>query len=517
MRFARFIRQVDVGLLLAIPLVAISPLGAVAQNGNMRNSPQYGSPQMSSPVRVQDRPGAPPEREALLQGGSFRWPKMPFSRSNTEKKTTNTTQLPQSGRGTAGTMPLPQQYRNQQSISSSGHSRSAVAQNQLNNRATRSPIARPVTTPAIRQATPPIQATHRPMPPIATPRVAQSMPAARPVGTAEPQSPAAGILAQAHEWSLSAQTAADYTRIIEACEHAHDNNPTPEIAKYADRLASWALNRRGQLSAENGDDAEAIQDFAASVGADADRWRAIHNRGVLEAQAGNFEQAFNDFTRTIELNPNFAKAYSNRAALFVVAGNVEAAIQDYQGALRIDSELAVAHRGLGRAYHLTGDLDAALRSYDEAVRLAPKDAYAIAARADVLTDQGHYANAASEYDRALTIDAHSSHAYCGSAWLLATCPDDSVRDPELAVERAQVAVELGGDGNAASLDTLAAAQAAAGDFNLAARTARQAIEFASESEKPAFEERLALYQQGQDFRIQPSELTLVSHEEEAAK
>lgn len=511
MRFARFIRQIDMGLLLAIPLVAIGPLAAVAQNGNMRNSSQY---------YPQHHPAAPPEREALLQGGSFRWPKLPFSRDQNKQQPASTAQLPQSGRGVPGTVPMPQQYVNQQSIPSSGHGRNAAAQqqqNQRNNRGSHNPVARPTANPAIRPATPPIEATHRPMPPINTPHVAQSMHVTGPIGAAEPQSPAVSILTQAHQWSLSAKTSADYTRIIEACEHAHDNNPTPEVAKFADQLASWALNRRGQLSAESGNDAEALEDFTASVGADAGHWRAIHNRGVLEAQSGSFEQAFNDFTRTIELNPNFAKAYSNRAALFVVAGDIEAATQDYQDALRLDSKLAVAHRGLGRAYHLTGELDAAIRSYDEAVRLAPKDAYAVAARADVLTDCGLYAEAASEYNRALTIDANSSHAYCGSAWLLATCPDVSIRDPQLAVERAQAAVELGGDGDAASLDTLAAAQASAGDFNLAARTARQAIELASESEKPAFKGRLALYQQGQAFRIQPSELTLVSHEEQASK
>jgi tetratricopeptide (TPR) repeat protein len=348
--------------------------------------------------------------------------------------------------------------------------------------------------------------------PVSKAPAVQAAPKAPP---AEAGSPAVQLLAQAHEWSSSAKSVSDFTRIIQSCQQAAAAQGAPEIGRYASELGSWALNRRGQLHAEAGHEEEALSDFDAAIEADGKRWRAVHNRGVVLAGNGEFEKAFEDFSRTIQLNPRFAKAYSNRAALFVVAGNVESAIQDYSQAVTLDPQLTVAHRGLGRAFHLEGQLDASIQHYDEAVRLSPQDAYAIASRADVLTDLGRYAEASAEYDRAIAVDANSSHAHSGSAWLLATCPDDAVRNPQLAVERAQVAVELTNGEDAASLDTLAAAQASQGDFTAATATIEQAVQLATATEKQSYLERQSLYQQETPFRLEPvNDVMQINHESE---
>jgi tetratricopeptide (TPR) repeat protein len=329
--------------------------------------------------------------------------------------------------------------------------------------------------------------------------------------TAASDTPADRLIAQAHEWSASATTESDYTRIIEACRQARAGQPGAATARYASELASWALNRRGELKAEAGRDA--LGDFDDAIRADSQRWRAIHNRGVLLAQTGEFERAFDDFARTIQLNPNFAKAYSNRAALLMVAGELEPALDDYRRAVDLDPTLAVAQRGCGRAYHLLRRLDQAIRHYDEAVRLAPDDAYAAASRADLLTDHGRYAEAMDEYERTLELDPKSAHACSSSAWLLATCPDASVRNPQLAIERAKLAIELTGQTDAVSFDTLAAAQASAGDFSTATQTVRQAVELAGPAEREVYEQRLLMYQRAKPYRIAPvGEVVQASYE-----
>ena len=224
---------------------------------------------------------------------------------------------------------------------------------------------------------------------------------------------------------------------------------------------------------------------------------------MLTAQAGQFDKAFDDFARTIELNPKFAKAYSNRAALFVVANNLNAARQDYDHAIELDPKLAVAHRGDGRVCQLMGDVNASLAHYDLAVKLAPTDAYAAACRADLLTDLGRYSDAAAEYNRAIDLDPKSTQAQSGSAWLLATCPDKSIRKADLAIQRAQTVIELGGDSDAVSFDTLAAAQANAGDFEAAMSSSRRAIQLAPAEERDAYKTRFAMYQQARPYRISP--------------
>jgi tetratricopeptide (TPR) repeat protein len=324
------------------------------------------------------------------------------------------------------------------------------------------------------------------------------------------------LLAEAHELSRSAHIEQDYSRIIESCRRALASQPSDEIGGYANDLAAWSFNRRGQLKADAGQIREAMLDFDDAIRADPECWRAVHNRGVLRAQAGQFEKAFDDFNRTIQIKPDFAKAYSNRGALFVVANNLEAALKDYGRSIELDADLAVAHRGRGRVCHLLGRLDEAIAHYDAAVQLSPDDSYAVVSRADLLTDMGRYVDANAQYEHAIELDPQSVYAHSGSAWLLATCPDGTVRNPILAIERAKRSIELSGKKDAVNFDTLAAAQAAAGDFRAAVQTARHAIELAQEDEREVYQDRLAMYEQARPYVIAPMRpVAQVSYEAQA--
>jgi tetratricopeptide (TPR) repeat protein len=341
-------------------------------------------------------------------------------------------------------------------------------------------------------------------PTLAEPEPAQSAPAAATnPATIEPKTPGDRLIMKAHEFSARAATEEDFTRLIETCRRARASQISPPLNDFANNLTAWSLNRRGQLKAELGHTKEAMLDFNDAVRSNPKLWRALHNRGVLKAQAGDFESAFDDFNLTIQFNSKFGKAYSNRAALFVVAGDLPAALDDYARAIEFDPNLAVAHRGRGRVCHLQGRLDESLDHYDAAVQLAPDDAYAIASRADLLTDLGRYVDAAKGYERAIELDPQSAAAQRGSAWLLATCPDASVRDANLAVQRAELSIQLDGQEEAISLDTLAAALASAGDFSAAMQTMRQAIEIAPHDERTVYQDRLKLYQRAKPYRIAP--------------
>jgi tetratricopeptide (TPR) repeat protein len=330
------------------------------------------------------------------------------------------------------------------------------------------------------------------------PQLAETAPAAMVAKT-----PGDQLILKAHEFSGRASTEEDFSRIIETCRRARASQLSPQLNDFANQLSAWSLNRRGQLKAEAGHTKEAILDFNDAIRSDPTLWRALHNRGVLKAQAGDFESAFDDFNLTIQFNSKFAKAYSNRAALFVVAGDPPSALDDYAHAIKLDPNLAVAHRGRARLCHQLGRLDEALDHFDAAVQLTPDDAYAIAGRADLLTDLGRYVDAAKGYDRAIKLDPKSASAVRGSAWLLATCPDSSVRDANLAVERAEQAIQLEGQEESVGLDTLAAALASAGDFSAAMQTMRQAIEMAPDNERDVYQDRLKLYERAKPYRIEP--------------
>jgi tetratricopeptide (TPR) repeat protein len=340
--------------------------------------------------------------------------------------------------------------------------------------------------------------------------IAQAAPTTKPgaaantrVDRAAVTSSTAELLANAHQMAELAKTEADFTQIFELCGQIPASKATKEETAFGRQLAAWSLNRRGQLRARAGNTDGAMDDFNLAVRIDAACWRALHNRGVLLAQAGQFEQAFDDFHQTIELNPSFAKAHSNRAALYVLAGELEPALGDYQRAIELDPEFAIAQRGCGRTCHMLGRTDEALEHLTRAIELAPKDAAALASRGDLLTDLGRYSAAESDYERALAVNANHIDACRGSAWLLATCPEESVRNPDLALRRAQLAMQLDHKADVVTLDTLAAAQASTGDFEAAMQTVRHAIDLAPPSERSVYQDRLQMYRHSTPFRIAP--------------
>jgi tetratricopeptide (TPR) repeat protein len=207
----------------------------------------------------------------------------------------------------------------------------------------------------------------------------------------------------------------------------------------------------------------------------------------------------------IELNPQFPKAYSNRATLYVQAGDFEHAVADYDSALNIDRTLLQAHIGRGRVCHMMGALDKALESMNAAVELDGTNAEIICSRGDLLVDLARYEEALEDYAKAIDLNPKFEHAYRNGAWLLATCPDEEIRDVDGALTGAQAALECGYGERHAALDTMAAALANAGRFEEAVGTLQQAIEIAPPEAVSAYQARQQLYESGQPFRTYPVE------------
>jgi len=93
------------------------------------------------------------------------------------------------------------------------------------------------------------------------------------------------------------------------------------------------------------------------------------------------------------------------------------------------------------------------------------------------------------------------------AWILATHRDDGVRNPNEAVRFAEDACALTGYKDIEMLDTLAAAYAAAGQFDDAAATAQKAVDLAlssgREEKAEIIRKRLDLYKAGQPYYQRP--------------
>jgi tetratricopeptide (TPR) repeat protein len=321
--------------------------------------------------------------------------------------------------------------------------------------------------------------------------------------SATPSDPESQLLVKAYELSLCASREEEFSQIVRWSAEAMRYGLEGENRQFALQLSAWALNRRGQLRSDENQHDLALADFRAALDFDQNCWRALHNRAVTYAQNGQFAEAFDDFCKVIELNPQFAKAYSNRATLYVQAGDFEKAMADYDAALKNDPALTAALVGRGRLCHLSGRLQDALASLNAAIEQDAQGAEIVCSRGDLLVDLGRYGDALQDYARAIDLNPKFEHAYRNGAWLLATCPDDGVRDVEGALKGAQAALDCGYGERHAALDTLAAALANAGRFEEAVGTVQQAIEIAPEEARAAYRARQQLYESGQPFRTHP--------------
>ena len=117
---------------------------------------------------------------------------------------------------------------------------------------------------------------------------------------------------------------------------------------------------------------------------------------------------------------------------------------------------------------------------------------------------GRYADAVSELKEALRLKGDWADAAQQLAWILATCPDDTIRNGTEAVKFARIAQRSSKTSTPLLLDIVAASLAEAGEFEEAVSTARKAMELYKQagSAKQAEEvsKRMEMYLAGRAYR-----------------
>lgn len=330
------------------------------------------------------------------------------------------------------------------------------------------------------------------------------------------QETAASAVGDVYKKSQSAKTVDDYSGVIAGCQEAAKLQLDEQNAEYIRRLQAWAHNRRGEAYVEQAGqrteagssseaaklDALALEDFEAAAGLDPDNWKALHNRGVSNALAQKLDEAVADFSRVIELKRDYVNAWFNRAEIYYELNQNDKAIADYNEVIRLAPEDFGAYTSRGHAHFEMRNFQQAFADYNRAVELQPNSAEARANRGDAYSSVGEWEQAAADYRRAIRLDDENARAYQSAAWLMATCPDENYRDAQLALQAAERAVSLAGDDDYKYLDTLAAAQANAQQFDEAQKTLAQAIEKAPDTQAEPLRQRLALYKNSQPYRIE---------------
>jgi tetratricopeptide (TPR) repeat protein len=298
--------------------------------------------------------------------------------------------------------------------------------------------------------------------------------------------------------------------------------------------SAWAYGCRAIAWHHKGKLDLAITDYGAEL-----RLRpnaiAYNNRGTVWAKKGTeLDQAIADFDAAIRLNPSYALAYDNRGLCWYLKGKFEKAIADYGQALEFDPTSVLASSNRGEAMWIVGDFDASAKDFAEASRkdpVSPNANYNLGVSQHLIGDseaaiarleKGAMYSGSTSYasffgpgqirrrfkpsqDQPFRLDSIRVLCWDALAWILATSPDDSLRDGKRAVELASKAVSETKSNDGYYLDTLAAANAEAGDCDSAVNNQQKAIDLNKSDVDfvDGAEKRLDLYRDKKPYRQSP--------------
>jgi tetratricopeptide (TPR) repeat protein len=201
------------------------------------------------------------------------------------------------------------------------------------------------------------------------------------------------------------------------------------------------------------------------------------------------------------------EAHYNLGVALGLRGRLTEAVAQYQQAIQLKPDYADAHGNLADLLAAQERSDEAVKEYRRTLELVPNSALAHFRFGQALQTLHNFAAAKTEYEKALELDPKHLPAHLSLAWLLATCPETSLRDGGRSVQLAQQAEQLAGSESPQMLDTLAAAYAEERRFGEAVETAKRALNLtATQNNQPlteAIQARLKLYENNASYYEKP--------------
>ena len=260
-----------------------------------------------------------------------------------------------------------------------------------------------------------------------------------------------------------------------------------------------AINNSGNAQQVLGRSDDAIASYRAALKIAPDNAEVHYNCGVVLQQRKQWHEAIEHYREALLIKPNFAPAHNNCGLTLRASGREEEAIEHFELAAEIDPGLMAAYVNLGLTLRSLHRNEEAIEQFEKALRIEPDNFIANYNSGIALRSVGRRAEALKRFETAVRLRPNVGGAHYGLAWIMATAPEDQLRDGIRAIEHARRAVELTKD-SPFTLDALAAAHAEAGEFPNAIKYQEQAIEMAAGKNDAGFKARLERYKQQLPFR-----------------
>ncbi|MEX2176248.1 MAG: tetratricopeptide repeat protein [Pirellulaceae bacterium] len=275
--------------------------------------------------------------------------------------------------------------------------------------------------------------------------------------------------------------------------------------------STLGYNLRARIQIMKDDLKAAIKDLDEALKLDSDDLAALLMRSRLHAAEGNDALAKADVEKALALRPDLPQAILLRSLLAAQQKKYGEAIGDLK--LLLQTDPTNAEYRLQLAAYLVGDnrprraiemLTAIIEGMGDNLDDDQKQikANALRARGDAQLSVGKHAEAVADYDKSLQLDPEDTGVLNNLAWVLATSPDDAVRNAGRSIELGTKACDLTKFERPHIISTLAAGYAEKGDWETAIKWSTKAVELgANEADvSEQLKKELESYQQKKPWR-----------------
>ena len=202
------------------------------------------------------------------------------------------------------------------------------------------------------------------------------------------------------------------------------------------------------------------------------------NAGSSLADAGDDAGAITLFREALALKPDLPDTIANMAQAQARLGRLPDALASMQQALAMRPDDPRMHFRIGTLKAQLGDLPAATAHLQKAVAGGPQDVDSATNLSAVLLESQRWAEATAHLRTATVRFPKDVGFHANLAFLLASCPDENLRNGAEAVSFAQKAIALAPAPSADLYDILGAAEAQTGNYTHAIASATQALQIA---------------------------------------
>ncbi len=246
--------------------------------------------------------------------------------------------------------------------------------------------------------------------------------------------------------------------------------------------------------------ADALTDINRALEAVPESLPWLIARAEIHENMENYDKALADLDAVLKIEPNLFQVVRRKAALLVAADRTDEAIATLVTVVADHPDQLELRMTLGVLYGAKRQPRKAIAEFDKIVAAKVKHPSLYRYRADALLSIGRQADAMHDYEEALKLEPTNSGVLNNLAWLLATSPDEKLRDGKRAIELATKAAVETEHKQAHILSTLAAAYAETGDFDTATEWSQKACDLGEGDVKEQLEKELDSYKARKPWR-----------------